>query len=255
MTGGNEKLLERPVFIVGGAAFREHFVVRDVGVFAHLQHTRRRSSLVDSKVLNPCAPGLPGSNPIVLTPCRQLTKLPAIFDKLHSFNFRVRRGRAPSGSGTVLGKDAKKFIAYFFPAQVFPDARFIFLWRDPRENLSSIMEAWRSGNWITYSALPGWDGPWSLLLPPGWPSLRSASLETIAARQWQSANEIALDDLALLPASTGLQLPITTSSPIPLQPCGACAISLVWRLTQCLQEENRAFFAAVAFHSHAAGAG
>ena len=28
----------------------------------------------------------------------------------------------------------------------FPDALFIFLWRDPRENLSSIIEAWRAGD-------------------------------------------------------------------------------------------------------------
>jgi hypothetical protein len=61
------------------------------------------------------------------------------------------------------------------------------------------MEAWRSGGWITYPSLPGWEGPWSLLLPPDWQSLRSAPLASIAARQWQQANEIALDDLQQLP--------------------------------------------------------
>ncbi len=44
----------------------------------------------------------------------------------------------------------------------------MFLWRDPRENISSIMEAWRSGQWRTYPELEGFDGPWSMLLPPGW---------------------------------------------------------------------------------------
>jgi hypothetical protein len=86
-----------------------------------------------------------------------------------------------------------------FLKKVFPDARFIFLWRDPRENLSSIMEAWRSGDWITYPSLPGWDGPWSLLLPPDWQSLRGAPLASIAARQWRQVNEIALADLQQLP--------------------------------------------------------
>jgi hypothetical protein len=81
---------------------------------------------------------------------------------------------------------------------VFPDARFIFLWRDPRENLGSIIEAWRSGNWITYTELPGWDGPWSLLLPPGWQALRGHPVAEVAAFQWESANRIVLDDLGRL---------------------------------------------------------
>jgi hypothetical protein len=83
--------------------------------------------------------------------------------------------------------------------RVFPDAQFIFLWRDPRENLSSIMEAWRSGKWKTYSELDGFQGPWSMVLPPGWRTLNGRSLEEIAAFQWDSANRIVLDDLALLP--------------------------------------------------------
>jgi hypothetical protein len=61
------------------------------------------------------------------------------------------------------------------------------------------MEAWRSGGWVTYRSLPGWDGPWSLLLLPDWQSLHGAPLASIAARQWQTANEIALDDLQALP--------------------------------------------------------
>ena len=75
---------------------------------------------------------------------------------------------------------------------------FIFLWRDPHENLSSIIEAWRSGNWKTYNGLEGFDGPWSLLLPPGWPQMRGCSLQEIAAFQWESANRILLADLQAL---------------------------------------------------------
>ena len=93
-----------------------------------------------------------------------------------------------------------------FLKQVFPDARFIFLWRDPRENVSSIMEAWRAGGWVTYPALPGWDGPWSLLLPPGWQMLRGAPLETVAAWQWRSVNQTALDDLQSLPPEDWTQV-------------------------------------------------
>ena len=61
------------------------------------------------------------------------------------------------------------------------------------------MEAWRAGRWITYPQLPGRDGPWSLLLPPGWQQLHDAPLEAIAANQWLAANQMALDELEKLP--------------------------------------------------------
>ncbi len=98
-----------------------------------------------------------------------------------------------------LEKTPKNALRIPFFRQLFPDARFVFLWRDPRENISSIIEAWRSGNWITYASLPGWDGPWSMLLPPQWQLQRGRPLDEIAAWQWDSANRYIIDDLALLP--------------------------------------------------------
>lgn len=61
------------------------------------------------------------------------------------------------------------------------------------------MEAWRSGNWKTYNGLEGFDGPWSLLLPPEWPRMNGKRLEQIAAFQWESANRILMEDLKALP--------------------------------------------------------
>jgi hypothetical protein len=99
----------------------------------------------------------------------------------------------------LLEKTPKNALRVPFFNRIFPDALFVFLWRDPRENLSSIIEAWRSGQWKTYNGLKGFDGPWSLLLPPGWRTMNGKSLEEIAAFQWDSTNRIVLDDLALLP--------------------------------------------------------
>ena len=73
-----------------------------------------------------------------------------------------------------------------FFERLFPDALFVFLWRDPRENLSSIIEAWKAGRWVTYPALKGFELPWSMLLPPGWEELRGKPLEEIAAAQWDT---------------------------------------------------------------------
>lgn len=114
---------------------------------------------------------------------------------------RDRDGRAaPAGQVRFLEKTPKNALRIPFFNALFPDACFVFLWRDPRESLSSIMEAWRSGGWKMYSELPGWDGPWSMLVPPEYQALRGRPLEEVAAFQWARTNEIALDDLSRLPA-------------------------------------------------------
>jgi tetratricopeptide (TPR) repeat protein len=108
---------------------------------------------------------------------------------------------APEGALTFLEKTPKNALRIPFFRRIFPDARFVFLWRDPRESLGSIMAAWRAGNWQTYRKLPGFAGPWSLLLPPGWESVDGKPLEDIAAFQWQAANSTILMDLAGIPRS------------------------------------------------------
>jgi hypothetical protein len=115
---------------------------------------------------------------------------------------RDREGRAAAGGPVpprFLEKTPKNALRIPFLNEVFPDALYIYLYRDPRENLSSMMEAWRSSHFVTYANLPDWPGRWSLLLPPGYGSLRGSSLEDIVAFQWRSANETILDDLATFP--------------------------------------------------------
>jgi len=112
-----------------------------------------------------------------------------------------RDGRPPASGASVrlLEKTPKNALRVPFLLEVFPDAQFIFLQRDPRANLSSMMQAWRAKGWITYRQLPGWPGPWSLLLPPGYERLQGRPLEEVVAFQWRIANETILDDLADLP--------------------------------------------------------
>lgn len=98
----------------------------------------------------------------------------------------------------LLEKTPKNSLRIPFLERLFPDASFVFLWRDPRENIASIMRAWSSGKWKTYNGLEGFTAPWSLLLPPGWRELRGKPLEEIAAHQWSTTNRIVLADLAAL---------------------------------------------------------
>ncbi|MGB2788281.1 MAG: sulfotransferase [Dokdonella sp.] len=114
---------------------------------------------------------------------------------------RDRDGRPPAaGAVRLLEKTPKNALRIPFLRKVFPDAHFIYLHRDPREVLSSMMEAWTSGRFRTYPKLPGWSGPdWSLLLVPGWRELIGKPLPQIVARQWQTTMRILLDDLAMGP--------------------------------------------------------
>jgi Sulfotransferase family len=109
-------------------------------------------------------------------------------------------GKRPSRI-RFLEKTPRNAFRIPFLRAVFPDARFLYLYRTPEENIGSIMDVWQARSAISYPNLPDWDGPsWSLLLPPGWRSLRGQSVEHIAAYQWGMTNKCIIDSLSALPA-------------------------------------------------------
>nr|WP_298149616.1 sulfotransferase [uncultured Pseudoxanthomonas sp.] len=115
---------------------------------------------------------------------------------------RDREGSAPDGATAVrmLEKTPKNALRIPFLKAVFPDAKFIYLHRDPRQVWGSMIDGWMSGRFRMYT-LPGWQGPtWSFLLTPGWQALSGQPLGEIVARQWETATRIMLDDLQALPA-------------------------------------------------------
>jgi Sulfotransferase family/Aspartyl/Asparaginyl beta-hydroxylase len=117
-----------------------------------------------------------------------------------------QRPVAPESTLRWLEKTPKNALRIPFFDRLYGDALFILLWRDPRENLSSIIEAWKARRWVTYPALDGWNGAWSLLLPPGWRDLKGRPLPEIAAAQWEVTNRTALADLRRLPAQRWMSL-------------------------------------------------
>jgi hypothetical protein len=130
---------------------------------------------------------------------------PGVIDALHQRFAAALRDRdgvpmQADGHARLLEKTPKNVLRIPFLREVFPDARFVVLWRDPPAVLSSMMEAWRSGHFVTYPGLPGWSGPpWSLLLVPGWQRIAGRALEEIVAYQWGRAMHVMLDDLDALP--------------------------------------------------------
>ena len=146
-------------------------------------------------------PGAPGVDSNRLTADRMTPEI-ALAMKSRLAEKLVDAGGAPADAASVrlLEKTPKNALRIPFFNALFPDARFVFLWREPEENISSIIDAWRAGGWVTYPQLPGWDGPWSLLLPPGWQGLKGKPLPEVAAYQWATTNQTIMDDLEQLPA-------------------------------------------------------
>ena len=114
---------------------------------------------------------------------------------------RDRDGRPAIGRVRMIEKTPKNSLRVPFFDTIFPDSRFVFLYRDARGTLSSMLEAWGSGRFRTYPMLPGWPTtPWSLLLVPGWRNLGTLTLPEIIAPQWATTMTILLDDLEAVAA-------------------------------------------------------
>jgi hypothetical protein len=120
--------------------------------------------------------------------------------RLHDINGRGFRNmrEVMDTRPRLLEKTPKNALRTSLMNEIFPDALFVYLYRNPRENISSMIDAWQSGRFVTYPELPGRNRPWSLLLPPGWQSYHDASLELITAFQWQAANNAILSELKKL---------------------------------------------------------
>ena len=96
----------------------------------------------------------------------------------------------------LLDKLPKNSLRIPFLRTIFPDALFIYLYRDPWQSISSMMEAWKSGKWVTYPKIIAAQKPWSLLLPPGWKEMLNEPLASVCAQQWVAANEFIMKDLS-----------------------------------------------------------
>jgi hypothetical protein len=100
----------------------------------------------------------------------------------------------------MLEKTPKNALRIPFLRAVFPEARFVYLHRDPRQVLASMIESWQSARFRTYPDLPGWHGlPWSLLLVPGWEDMAGEPLDAIVGGQWEATMRTLLDDLDDVP--------------------------------------------------------
>ena len=99
-----------------------------------------------------------------------------------------------------LEKTPKNALRIPFLKALFPDALFIYLKRDYKSNVSSLIDGWRSHKFIAYKNMPDFeDRHWKFLLIPEWQTLHNRSIAEIAHQQWQQSNLTIQQDLAELP--------------------------------------------------------
>jgi len=110
------------------------------------------------------------------------------------------------GSGRVLEKTCINVMRVPYLHRLFPQARFVYIHRDGRDNVASLIDGWlHNGHFALSKSLgrlpcevrigEGAISDWSFLLPPGWRDYNSASLAEVCAYQWVTANRLALGAL------------------------------------------------------------
>ncbi|CAN5234519.1 hypothetical protein BH20ACT24_BH20ACT24_15230 [soil metagenome] len=103
-----------------------------------------------------------------------------------------------AGGRRYLDKSPRNSLRVTYLAELFPDARFVFVKRDGRAAVSSLITGWRSDD-PTFPGTPlrvplrigGYQGRnWKYVVPPGWEAYaRGRSLPEVCAFQWVAANE------------------------------------------------------------------
>lgn len=194
---------DRPVFLMGAPRSCSTLLFETLSRSAHLWSIGDEShqTIEQFPVLNPLAEA--DSNRLTAEPLQGAIgeELGRSLRRAFALQLRDRDGLRPAPDATVrlLEKTPKNALRIPFLAAAFPDALFVHLVRDPKENIASIIDAWRSRRFVTYPSIATANGPWSLLLPPGWRDQLQAPVAEVAAFQWGSANRHILDDLAAIP--------------------------------------------------------
>lgn len=121
------------------------------------------------------------------------------------------------GRGRVLDKTCINVLRIPYLNALFPAARFVFIQRDGRDNVNSLIEGWRHD---AHFGLTQFLGPapcevaiengefreWSFFLPPDWRRYNHAPLAEVCAHQWSSANRLALEARGLIPPQRWIHL-------------------------------------------------
>lgn len=200
---------EKPIFIVSAPRAGSTLLFETLAQFPNVWTIGEESHelIEDIAQLHPAAQDFASNR---LTEVQASAEIVDLLKRRFVRQLRNREGLSYSKTATEASPDSVRFLEKTpknalripFLKTAFPDALFVYLHREPAENISSLLEGWRSLRFIGYRNLPHWPHrQWSFFLPAGWRALHSASLATIAAYQWRKCNETIINDLNKLPDS------------------------------------------------------
>lgn len=180
-------MLDRPVFIIGAPRSGTSLLYAILRRSSHLKHWPGESHEIWEADYHPALRGW-SSNALA---AEDLTPEAAA---------RIRRGffLVTGRKHRLLDKTPRNALRVPFVDALFPDARYVYLQRDGRENVNSLINAWRTPRYRTYElpephSIPGvqprW---WKFVLYPGWRDDTAGPLEVVAAKQWAISNDHAL---------------------------------------------------------------
>ena len=159
-SAGRDPVFDRPVFIVSpprsGSTMLFETLARAPGVFTIGDESHQLIEGVPQ--LSPESRGFE-SNRLLATDAT-----PAMAETLRRRFYEALRDREsqrppPGQPVRMLEKTPKNSLRVPFLARVFPEARFIYLYRDPRQVLSSMIEAWTTRAVSDLSATARLDRP------------------------------------------------------------------------------------------------
>lgn len=119
------------------------------------------------------------------------------------------------GSRRFIDKANQNCFRIPYLHALFPDAFFVYVKRDGRDNINSLIHGWgRPDEYAAWSkGLPadikidnGRYRNWSFFLFPGWRSFVTSSIEEVCAQQWIEANKAALSSKAGIPQGQWVEL-------------------------------------------------
>ena len=131
--------------------------------------------------------------------------------KLANRTSRIMR-RLLSVPVTIVHKNTRNTFRIAFIRAIFPNARFVFVFRDGRANVASLIEGWGYKRFQTFQ-VPFTDDrgehkvrQWAFELPPNWKAWAGKSVPEICAFLWYAHNDFLLNYRNQLPAESYVEV-------------------------------------------------
>jgi hypothetical protein len=123
---------------------------------------------------------------------------------IYQYTFPIsQKFRHQPANKKIVEKTISNSLRLGFVNEVFPDAKIIYITRDGRNNINSLINAWLHPTRFFSYRLPvqlnikGYHyQQWKFVLPPGWRDYIECPLEEVCAFQWQSCHQFILKEIA-----------------------------------------------------------